>query len=146
MTAVSSEINEDLLEAVFRANRFTLAEVEQVLREFGLCPTEFGVLEAITVLGPQPIQILAKRVLVTSGSMTYTVNQLIKKELVTREACSEDGRRCYLHLTKKGEALIKKALAAHNSRVAEVFGTIDEDEKRELTRLLTKIWDRKGEK
>jgi len=132
--------NEYLLEALFRASRTTLNCIERILKEFNLCPTEFGVLEAITVLGPQPIQVIATRILITSGSMTYTVNQLIKKGFITRVCSKDDARRCYLHLTPKGNILIKKALKAHNDQVAISFAPLAEDEKKTLTRLLTTIY------
>lgn len=69
-----------------------------IFKDFDLGITEFGLLEAIHSLGPQPIQILANRILITSGSMTYTVNQLIKKGLIQREIFSDDNRIFFLSL------------------------------------------------
>lgn len=137
--AASDPLNEALLEALLCSGRAALTGVEQILKEYGLCPTEFGVLEAISVLGPQPIQVLAARVLVTSGSMTYTVNQLRKKGLVIRVCSQEDARRCYLHLTPKGALLTQRALRAHNLRVARLFAPLSEGDKTELIRLLSPL-------
>ncbi len=138
--ALSDPLNEDLLEALLRSSRTTLAGVEQVLKEYGLCPTEFGVLEAVAALGPQPIQVLAARVLVTSGSMTYTVNQLRRKGLIARVCSREDARRWYLHLTPEGDLLIRRALRAHNQRVAHLFAPLPDRDKHELIRLLTPLF------
>jgi len=133
-------LNEDVLEALLRASRSTLTGVEQVLKEYGLCITEFGVLEAITALGPQTIQVLAARVLITSGSMTYTVNQLLKKGLIMRKCCSDDARRYYLHLTTEGKELIQNAIKAHNESVAHTFAPLSNNDKCTLVALLTPLF------
>lgn len=131
--------NEDLLEALIRSTSRILSGVSQLLREYSLCTTEFAVLEAIHALGPQPIQKVAERVLVTSGSMTHTVDQMIAKGLIVRVRCTRDARRFYLHLTPEGSRVIEAALPKHNAYIAEIFAPLSAEEKTSVTQALAPL-------
>jgi MarR family 2-MHQ and catechol resistance regulon transcriptional repressor len=132
---------EDVLEALLRSSHHVIEGVGSLLSEYDLCTTEFAVLEAVHALGPQPIQAVAARVLVTSGSMTHTVNELARKGLIRREHSREDGRTWYLHLTPQGKRLIARALKKHQAYLSAVFSPLSQKERDLLVPLLRRLYE-----
>src|SRR5690606_40391428 len=68
--------------------------------QYGLNLTEFGVLELLYHKGPQPIQVIGKKVLLASSSITYVIDKLEEKELIVRESCPRDRRVIHVRLTE----------------------------------------------
>ncbi|MBT8345189.1 MAG: MarR family transcriptional regulator [Desulfofustis sp.] len=105
----------------------------------GLNITDFMILEALLHKGPLPINEIGKKILLTSGSMTAATNRLMERGLIERIQDPADGRRFYLHLSKKGLKLISKAYRKHSNSLTEVFSCLDDSERSELVRLLKKV-------
>lgn len=130
----------------------TSGAFHQIIKEdaatHGLHVTEFSVLELLHHQGRQPIQKVARHVLITSGSTTYVLDKLVKRQLITRTTCSDDRRITYVELTEEGQTLMSSAFPAHLEHMQELFVGIEEDELKtwiELTRKLGKA-ARKGER
>ncbi len=51
----------------------------------GMNPTDFSVLELLFHRGRQPIQLIGKKVLITSSSITYVIDKLEKKKITLSE-------------------------------------------------------------
>ena len=117
--------------------------IERVDRESiagtGLNLSDFTIMEALLHKGPLPINIIGKKVLLTSGSMTAAVNRLEKKELLQRMQDPSDQRRFYVHLTKKGRRVIQRAYEAHKNNLEKMTDALTPKERNELVRLLKKI-------
>ena len=105
----------------------------------GLNVSDFSILEALLHKGPMPINTIGEKVLLTSGSMTAAANRLEKKGLVERIQDPADGRCYYLHLTKSGLKLIRDAFQSHSENLEKIFAVLDDNERKELVRLLKKI-------
>ena len=101
-----SDINLKLVIAMARTYNDMFFEIEKNVQEFGLNISEFGVLEMLYHKGDQPVQKVAEKILVTSGTITYVINKLEKKELVVRRKCEKDKRVFYVSLTEKGKEFI----------------------------------------
>ncbi|MGV2686780.1 MarR family transcriptional regulator, partial [Clostridium perfringens] len=101
-----SDINLKLVIAMARTYDDLFFEIEKNVQEFGLNISEFGVLEMLYHKGDQPVQKVAEKILVTSGTITYVINKLEKKELVIRRKCEKDKRIFYVSLTEKGKDFI----------------------------------------
>ncbi|WP_342527100.1 MarR family transcriptional regulator [Chryseomicrobium sp. FSL W7-1435] len=109
--------------------------------------TEFSVLELLYHQGRQPVQKVAKHVLITSGSTTYVLDKLVKKQLITRTVCTEDRRITYIELSASGQQLMEQAFPEHLERMSQYFTGIEEEEFKqwlEITRKLGKA-ARKGD-
>lgn len=132
-------INEDLLEVIFRTSKSIEVGVEKLLKNYDICLREFAILEALHTLGASPVQQIAKRVLVTSGSMTYFVKSLVSKGYIDRNASLQDGRRFMLSLTKKGESLIKELLKIHNAYIDNAFKVLSSKEKADIVTALSRL-------
>jgi MarR family 2-MHQ and catechol resistance regulon transcriptional repressor len=106
---------------------------------YDLTASEFGILEALFHKGPLLIGDLQKKILVTSGGVTYLVNRLIAKGLVTRESFPGDKRSRFAVLTPEGSALIKRIFPGHAKRIAKVMGELSPKEQKRVTAMLRKL-------
>ena len=109
------------------------------IADTGLLLSDFTIMEVLLHKGPLPINIIGEKVLLTSGSMTAAVNRMEGKGLVKRIQDPSDGRCFYVHLTKKGRHMIKKAYAKHEKTLEKITGVLTDKERKELVRLLKKI-------
>lgn len=116
------------------------AAVGDVAREdierHGLTPAEFSILEALHHKGPMLLGEVQKRVLVSSGGITFLVDRLAKRGLVERLACPSDRRARYAALTKRGSALMDDIFPAHAAAIRSAMAGLGRAEQRELTGLL----------
>lgn len=105
----------------------------------GLGLSDFAVLEALLHKGPQPVNTIGKKVLLTSGSITTAIDRLESRKLVRRRAHSEDRRARMVELAEKGTRLIECAFGQHARDMEEVMAVLSADERVELMRLLKKL-------
>jgi len=118
--------------AVERIDRESIADT-------GLNPSDFMIMEALLHKGPLPINTIGKKVLLTSGSMTAAVNRLGKKGYIKRIQDPGDGRRFYIHLTRPGLTVIKRAYEVHKTNLEKITEILSSEEADELVRLLKKV-------
>jgi MarR family transcriptional regulator, 2-MHQ and catechol-resistance regulon repressor len=104
----------------------------------GLGLSEFAVLEMLLHKGSQPVNVIGKKVLLTSGSITAAVDRLESKKLVQRTADTGDLRARIVHLTETGRRLIERAFKQHAIDMEETMVVLRSSERRELVRLLKK--------
>lgn len=119
-----------------RAHAAMAAHSQADIARHGLTPAEFGVLEALHHKGPLLLGEVQKKILVTSGGVTYLVDRLAARGLVERRRCDRDRRAYYAALTPAGEALIGEIFPAHAQAVRHALAGLDEQEKDAAIRLL----------
>ena len=107
--------------------------------ETGMLISDFTIMEALLHKGPLPINAIGEKVLLTSGSMTAAVNRLENKGFVTRIQDPSDHRCFYVHLTKQGSKVIRKAYAKHTRNLEAVAEVLTPAERDELAQLLKKF-------
>lgn len=123
-----------------KAFRTIDAKVSESFREFGLTPTQFGVLDVLFAKGgAMKIGELIDSMLATSGNMTVVIKNMEKNGWVTRTTCPTDKRAYLVTLTEAGLDLIQKALPAHIVAVEETFSVLTEEEQEQLIELLKKF-------
>ena len=105
----------------------------------GLGHSDFAVLEVLLHKGPQPVNIIGKKVLLTSGSITAAVDRLESRKLLRRTADPKDGRSRIVQLTEKGRHLIARAFQKHALDMEETMAVLRSGERVELARLLKKV-------
>jgi MarR family transcriptional regulator, 2-MHQ and catechol-resistance regulon repressor len=113
--------------------------VEADVARHELTGTEFGILEALYHKGPMLLGEIQRKILVTSGGITYLVDRLVDKGLVKREQCAEDRRARYAVLTPAGQALIRRIFPVHAARIEQLLSGLTTAEQREATVLLRKL-------
>lgn len=129
----------DLHIALSRASQWVGAHTDRDIREYGLTRTEFGVLELLYHKGPQPIQQIGGKVLMSSGNITYVVDKLEQKGLACRKASTEDRRLTYAEITEKGSRFIEEVFPKHAEVIARATAGLTDDEKRVASALLKKL-------
>lgn len=105
----------------------------------GLNPTEFAVLELLYHKGDQPIQAIGKKILIASSSITYVVDKLEEKHLVSRRACPTDRRVTYAVITDEGKQLMNVIFPEHVEKIEEIFNCVTDEELSLLNNLLKKV-------
>jgi MarR family 2-MHQ and catechol resistance regulon transcriptional repressor len=128
-----------LLVVLYRAQAAVNARMLENAGQLELTPGEFSVLEALYHKGPQLLNEVQRRVLVSSGGITFLVDRLQKKGLVERRDCASDRRARYAVLTQAGGELIERIFPDHADSVKELMSALTPTEQREATRLLKKL-------
>ncbi|MFF2755597.1 MarR family winged helix-turn-helix transcriptional regulator [Psychrobacillus sp. NPDC058041] len=117
--------------------------IQEVIRRDAACselnPTEFTVLELLNQRGDQPIQVIGKKVLISSGSITYVVDKLEQKKFVVRKACPEDRRVTYASLTSVGKTLMDQIYPQYEKKIEGIFDQLTEADLNKMVELLIKI-------
>lgn len=104
----------------------------------GLGLSDFAVLEALLHAGDQPVNVIGRKVLLTSGSITTAIDRLATKKLVRRIAHPEDKRTRLVQLTEQGRRTIEEAFRQHACDMEETMSVLTRAERIELVRLLKK--------
>jgi MarR family transcriptional regulator, 2-MHQ and catechol-resistance regulon repressor len=104
-----------------------------------LSATEFAILEALYHKGPLLIGDVQRRILLSSGGITYVVDRLEEKGLLERRACPNDRRARYAALTAKGASLMDDIFPEHARRIATALAGLDAGEQEDATRLLRQL-------
>jgi MarR family 2-MHQ and catechol resistance regulon transcriptional repressor len=107
--------------------------------ESDLTHTEFEILEALYHKGPLLLGDVQKKILLSSGGVTYTVDRLSDKGLVERRDCANDRRARYAALTPKGQALIARIFPVYAERIERLMGVLSAREQDEAIELLRKL-------
>jgi MarR family 2-MHQ and catechol resistance regulon transcriptional repressor len=124
---------------LWKANRAVETRAFQSIEETGLCASDFGVLEALLHKGSLPINVLGKKLLLTTGSITQAVDRLVKRGLVERKDHPHDRRVRLAELTPTGRAVIEPAFERHAADLEEVVSVLTPEERSMLVALLRKL-------
>ena len=116
-----------------------LEEAHTLIEQYGLNPTEFGVLELLYHRGRQPIQKIGQKILLRSGSMTYVVDKLEKRGFLERVFCTEDKRVTYISITEAGVELIESIFPEHAKNIESLMDGLNSEEQNTAIDLLKKL-------
>ena len=115
------------------------SRIEEDIKQLGLNPTEFAVLELIYSKGNQPIQKIGEKILIASSSITYVVDKLEKKNYLKRKPCPKDRRVTHATITEEGKNLMDEVFPKHRKDLNEIFGGLNIEEKEDLIEKLKKL-------
>ena len=102
---------------------------------------DMHIIEAVGVDQPMNMSSIAKKMLVTMGTLTISMNSLVKKGYVMRERSEEDRRVVFIRLTEKGKRAYYHHEAFHREMIEAVVKGLAEDEKEILVTSLTQLKD-----
>src|SRR5829696_2804797 len=105
----------------------------------GLTLAEFGVLEALYHRGPLLLGEVQRKLLVSSGGVTYLVDRLVAKGLVERTECPEDRRARYAVLTRAGESLLRRIFPQHATAIGRAVAGLGAAERRAVADQLKRL-------
>ncbi len=119
-----------------RAQSAVQAHVAADVSRHGLTLAEFGILEALYHRGPMLLGEVQRRILVSSGGITFLVDRLTAKGLVERRACDSDRRARYAALTDQGRELVVRMFPVHARELARVMSGVSVEDQQAATTIL----------
>ncbi|AET60255.1 MarR family winged helix-turn-helix transcriptional regulator [Paenibacillus terrae] len=129
----------NLFVVLARAYNSVTSRTNRDIHSHGLNTTEFGVLDLLYYRGPQPLQKIGEKVLISSGNITYVVDKLQKKKLLTRRASQDDRRVIYAELTDEGRHFFEQIFPQHHRVIMETVDGLSVEEKEQAIHLLKKL-------
>jgi MarR family 2-MHQ and catechol resistance regulon transcriptional repressor len=123
---------------LWKAARAVQQNAIQSVSQLGLGLSDFAVLEALLHKGPQPVNVIGRKILLTSGSITTAIDRLESRKLVRRTSDPDDRRARVVQLTESGRRLIEKAFEQHTRDMEETLAVLSPTDRVQLVRLLKK--------
>ncbi len=142
------EIFNEVLVRLFR-DILDIEEKAIITSEFrDLTNNDMHVIEAIGIGMPKNMSSIAKELSVTTGTLTISMNSLVKKGYVIRERGQEDRRVVYISLSEKGKQAFEHHAEFHREMIEAVAGDLTDEEMKLLVRALTRLdrWFREKER
>ena len=100
---------------------------------------DMHVIEAIGIGTPKNMSAIAKQLHVTTGTLTISMNSLVKKGYVKRERSERDRRVVYIMLTAKGKLAYRHHAEFHRKMTEALVEGLDPEETKLLVRALTNL-------
>ena len=136
------DINETLNEVLVKLCRDINTIEEKAIRteEYrDVTANDMHVIEAIGTGEPKNMTTVAKLLSVTTGTLTISMNSLVKKGYVQRIRSEEDRRVVLVSLTEKGKRAFAHHKRFHDAMIREVLKGLDEKEQEVLRRSLLNL-------
>lgn len=121
--------NQKILIALQKLSLVLAATAGKDLEKRNINHSEFLILSHLNAKGKSKTQKLAEISMVTSGGITYHINNLIKKEFIQKDQDLEDKRIYWISITKKGVNYINQFMEGHNKYLDSLFNVFTEEEK-----------------
>ena len=84
---------------------------------------------------------VAKKLGITAGSLTTSVNNLVNKKYISRERGESDRRRVYIYLTEKGQKAYQSYVSFHGKLSSTLLNSVKEEEVSVLMKALNNVND-----
>ena len=127
--------------------RRSLARAEQMLAELdrsllapeGICASDLDILERLQRKGSRPVNGLARRVGLTSGSITTAVQRLKRRGLVETRRDLKDKRVVVVSITADGQKLAKRLTDDRTDVLVDAFQVWTDRERTVVANLLKRL-------
>jgi MarR family transcriptional regulator, 2-MHQ and catechol-resistance regulon repressor len=139
MTDLDRALSLKLYVVLSRARNAVGRIAEADIARHGLSTGEFAILEVLYHKGPLLLGEVQRKILVSSGGVTYLVDRLEAAGLVARRECAEDRRARYAELTAKGQEFMRLIFPDHAAAIEQAVAGLTPEEKRSAIELLKKL-------
>lgn len=136
------DINNALNEVLVKLFRNINTIEEQAIRteEYkDVTSNDMHVMEAIGMGEQKNMTTVARALHVTTGTLTISINSLVKKGYVERVRSEEDRRVVLVSLTDKGNQAFLHHKRFHEQMIATIVEELSEEEKRVLEKALSRM-------
>lgn len=118
----------DILVNLFK-EIWKLEEDAIITEEFrDITNNDMHIIEAIGLSGENTMSMVAKKMGITAGSLTTSVNGLVNKKYVVRQRSEQDRRVIFLRLTEKGVKAYEHHQEYHRQMTDAVIDTLGDAE------------------
>ncbi|MHB8551499.1 MAG: MarR family winged helix-turn-helix transcriptional regulator [Acidiferrobacterales bacterium] len=114
------------------------------VRQMNLTPAQFDIIVTLGNTSGMAFNQLARKTLITKGTLTGIIDRLEAKGLVRREVPAGDRRSFRAVLTGAGEALFSEVFPAHVAYIRRAFTGAKPEELELVSRLLAQLQKRFG--
>ena len=128
-----------LTTVLFRSMQNVETVIKNDISSYQLNTSEFGVLELLYNRGKQPIQSIANRMLMANSSMTYVIDKLEDKKMITRTQDEVDKRITMIDLTAEGHQFFSSIFPNHVQTLSNIYQCLTPEELTVLIESLKKI-------
>jgi MarR family 2-MHQ and catechol resistance regulon transcriptional repressor len=122
-----------------RASEALHAHARANIASHDLTEAEFAILDALYHKGRMLLGEVQKKILISSGGMTFVFDKLEKRGLVRRALCASDRRARYAELTDEGDALMKRIFPGHAEAIRRAMSGLGLADQRAAIELLKKL-------
>lgn len=123
---------------IIKVSKLLGVRLDATCARHGLTRSQFEALAALRRMQPKPLcaQELMEASLLTSGSVTSMINQLLKMGLVERDLHEQDRRRIQIRLTRKGLKVIEAAVQERLEDNRQLALLLPKQDRSELNQLM----------
>ncbi len=100
---------------------------------------DMHIIEAIGLGDGRNMSTIAKKLNITVGSLTTSMNSLVNRKYVVRERSEQDRRVVYIQLTEKGEQAFHHHAKFHEKMTDAVVNRLEEKELEVLVKTLDEL-------
>ena len=130
----------DLLVKLFN-EIMNIEEKAIITEEFkDISNNDMHIIEAVGLGDGNNMSTIAKKLGITVGALTTSMNSLVNKKYAVRHRSEEDSRIVNIKLTDKGEKAYHHHANFHKKMVEAVVETLDEEEIPVLTKALDNLY------
>jgi len=123
-----------------------MQEITDILKPFGLSPTQYNVMRILRGAGDSGITCkeIGARMITRDPDITRLLDRLERRHLVTRNRAKEDRRFVSIHITNEGLSLLKELDDPIARRQLDLMGHMDKQQLYRMVELLETIreWPR----
>ena len=142
----SESLDSQLVHSILRSHHYVCPCIDRSLRDLNLSGIQ---LNAMLLLQAAPAGLplgeIGRQLVVTKANVTGLIDRLEQKGLVTRHT-TDDRRVVLAKLTQEGARIVSDVLPKHQEQLARIGECLDDDEKRQIIALLSKLRERMREK
>lgn len=139
-------LDSQLVHNILRSHHYVCPCIDRSLRDLNLSGIQ---LNAMLLLQASPAGLplgeIGRRLVVTKANITGLIDRLEQKGLVTRHT-TDDRRVVLAKLTPEGARIVGDVLPRHQELLARVGECLEDDEKRQIVALLSKLREKMREK
>lgn len=132
----------EILGRVQRVSTHLSRIAERKLKAFGLTWETFSLIVTLRRAGApyalRPTD-LYKKSLLTSGTITNRIDNVVRQGLAVREPVVDDRRSIMIKLTPAGVEMADRAIAIHLATMAEALSVLKASERKQTARLLSTL-------
>lgn len=138
--AMGMELDTVLVFSLLRTHSYLGPFIDADLRRRNLTSAQLNTLLVLRAAEPDGLLMgeIGRRLVVTKSNVTGLVDRMERQGLVERSG-GDDRRATVVHLTEAGAELLDRTVPRHAERLAELTGSLADEEKRALVRLLAKL-------
>jgi DNA-binding MarR family transcriptional regulator len=130
---------EEVLIALRRVIRATDLHSKHLSKTSGLTAPQILLLQAVRTHGGDTIGKISEEISLSQATVTTIIDRLEGRELIYRERSTTDKRKVHVHLTEKGEEILRTAPTPLQEHFAKQFNDLHEWEQTMLITSLQRV-------